>query len=72
MAQGEFIQVGVTAMRDKATGRFMPAVPLYIEADDSARAGETELVQEIGRLFAMRLKADIDRRGPGIAAVVTA
>ena len=27
-----FIQIGVTAARDPATGAFLPAVPLYIEA----------------------------------------
>ena len=30
----EYIQVGVTAMRDPATGGFLPSVPLYIRAED--------------------------------------
>lgn len=30
----EFIQVGQTAMRDPATGDFLPAVPLYVRAED--------------------------------------
>lgn len=30
----ELIQVGTTAMRDPATGEFLPAVPLYIKAED--------------------------------------
>ena len=30
----EYIQVGVTAMRDPITGDFLPSVPLYIRAED--------------------------------------
>ena len=34
--QEKFIQIGVTALRDPATGDFLPAVPLYIKAEDGA------------------------------------
>ena len=55
MAQEEkFIQVGVTALRDPATGEFLPAVPLYIRADDSARAAEAQLTEDVGKLLAER------------------
>ena len=33
-----FIQVGVTAMRDPASGDFLESVPLYIRADDMEKA----------------------------------
>lgn len=34
----DFIQVGVTALRDPATGELLPAVPLYIRAEDAGAA----------------------------------
>lgn len=37
----EFIQVGQTAMRDPATGEFLPAVPLYVRAEDRSAVAET-------------------------------
>ena len=54
--QKEYIQVGFTAMRDPADGSFMPAVPLYIEADQSASAGEENLINDLGALLAQRMK----------------
>ena len=51
-----YIQVGVTALRDPATGEFLPAVPLYIKADDSAEAGEEKLIEDIGKLLAERMR----------------
>ena len=36
MAPKEYIQVGYTALRRPGTGEFLPAVKLYIEADDEA------------------------------------
>lgn len=57
MAKEErFIQVGVTAMRDPATGEFLPAVPLYIKAEDGAAAGEEQLIQDVGKLLAERMR----------------
>jgi hypothetical protein len=52
-----YIQVGVTALRDPADGSFLPATPLYILADESAEAAEEDLIEDIGRLLAMRIKA---------------
>ena len=51
-----FIQVGVTAMRDPSTGGFLPAVPLYIKAEDGAAAGEEALIDDIGKLLAARMR----------------
>ena len=36
----EFIQIGYTALRNPATGEFLPAVPLYIKADNDAAEAE--------------------------------
>ncbi len=60
MNDQKFIQVGVTALRDPATGEFLPAVPLYIEATDAARADEQSLIDDVGKLFAARMKAYVE------------
>ena len=56
----EYIQVGVTALRDPATGGYLPAVPLYIKADESAKEAEQRLIDDLGHLFAHQMKAYID------------
>jgi hypothetical protein len=38
----------------------MQAEPLYTDADDSAKAGEARLTEDIGRLLAARMKAYVD------------
>jgi len=52
----EYIQVGVTAMRDPKTGDFLPAVPLYIKATTEAKAAEEALLQDISGVFAERMQ----------------
>lgn len=52
----EFIQVGLTAIRDPITGEISQAVPLYIERKDEAAAGPlaidaTAFAREIARKF---------------------
>ncbi len=32
-----YVQVGVTALRDPVTGKFLPAVPLFIREEDAKR-----------------------------------
>ncbi len=54
--QEKYIQVGVTALRDPATGGFLPAVPLYIKAEDGAEEAEEKLIQDIGKLMAERIR----------------
>ena len=49
--QERFIQVGVTALRD-----FLPAVPLYIKAEDGAEESASGLTQDIGKLLAERMR----------------
>lgn len=53
----KYIQVGVTALRDPATGEFLPAVPLYIKAEAGAEEAEEKLISDIGKLMAHRIKA---------------
>ncbi len=54
--QEKYIQVGVTALRDPATGEFLPAVPLYIKAEDGAEEAEEKLIADIGKLMAERIR----------------
>ena len=53
----KYIQVGVTALRNPATGEFLPAVPLYIKAEDGAEEAEEKLINDLGKLFAQRIRA---------------
>ena len=59
----EFIQVGFTATRDPGTGDFLPAVPLFIEKTESAEQGQAALVQDLGKLFAHRMRQYIEGGG---------
>lgn len=59
----EFIQVGFTAARDPATGDFLPAVPLYIEKTADATRSEAALIQDLGKLFASRMRQYIEGGG---------
>lgn len=54
--QERFIQVGVTSLRDPATGEFLPAVPLFIKAEDGAAESAEGLAQDIGKLLAERMR----------------
>ena len=51
-----YIQVGVTAMRERGTGKFLPAVPLFVRADDVDEGAEESLVEDIAALFAQRMR----------------
>lgn len=55
-----YIEVGLTALRDPATGGFLPAVPLYIKADDSTAAAQQSLIDDLGKLFAARMRQYLD------------
>lgn len=56
----KYIQVGFTALRNPGTGEFLPAVPLYIKAEDGAEEAEEKLIEDIGNLLAHRVKAYLD------------
>ena len=46
----EFIQVGVTAMRDPATGAFLESVPLYIRAEDQDKVSMARPIMDMDAL----------------------
>lgn len=58
----QFIQVGVTALRDPVTGEMLPAVPLYIQAPetDAEQKELKPLADGIAHLLALRMKQYID------------
>lgn len=52
----KYIQIGVTALRNPSDGSYLPAVPLYIKAEEDAAEGEEQLIEDIGKLFADRMR----------------
>lgn len=56
----QYIEVGVTALRDPMTGGYLPAVPLYIKAEDGAEEAKQRLINDLGHLFAHQMKAYVD------------
>ncbi|MCI8527281.1 MAG: hypothetical protein HFF17_15530 [Oscillospiraceae bacterium] len=52
----EAISVGSFALRDPATGDFLPSVPLYIEANEQAQVNEAVLHREIAHIFAGKMR----------------
>lgn len=61
--QDDYIQVGVTAMRNPKTGDFLPSVPLYIKATPEAVAAQEDLQIDIARIFKNKMKQYIDGGG---------
>ena len=41
----EFVQVGVSAMRDPVTGKMLDGVPLYVERRDLEKVPEVDMKQ---------------------------
>ncbi len=56
----QYIQVGMTAMREPGTGAFLPAVPLYVRREDMAEGAEEKLIADVSKLFAHRMKKYVD------------
>ncbi|MBE5791653.1 MAG: hypothetical protein E7322_05790 [Clostridiales bacterium] len=54
--QERYIQVGVTALRDPATGDFLPAIPLFVRAEDVNEEEEKKLATDIGKLLAAKMR----------------
>lgn len=59
----QFIQVGITALRDPKTGAFLPAVPLYIERTGEVSEAEVAVIKDIGGVLAKRMKEYVDAHG---------
>lgn len=56
MKNGEFVQIGVTAMRTP-TGDFLPSVPLYIKTSDAIKgngltASEVAVLRDVAAVIA--------------------
>ena len=49
----EFIQIGVTALRDPVTGDFLPAIPLYVNKENAEGIAEPlgYNLRELGKEF---------------------
>lgn len=58
-----YIQVGVTALRDPATGDFLPAVPLYIRSTPETQAAEEAMTQDIAGVLAERMRTYMEQTG---------
>ncbi|GHV28035.1 hypothetical protein FACS18948_6430 [Clostridia bacterium] len=58
-----FIRVGITALRDPATGDYLPAVPLYIENTNGAAEAETAAMVDVSKVFAARMRTYIKSNG---------
>lgn len=56
MEDKEYIEIGFTALRDPATGDYLPAVPLYIRASKCAQESESAMIKDIGKVFAEKMK----------------
>lgn len=56
----KYIQIGVTALRDPATGDFLPSVPLYIKADKEVEEAEQQMYKDVGKALAGMMKKYID------------
>lgn len=63
MANDGYIQIGVTAMRDRATGEFLPSVPIFIRAEDSAAVGCGDPICDIGKVLAEKIRRCKQERG---------
>ena len=56
MKNGEFVQIGVTAMRTP-TGAFLPSVPIYIKTSDAIKsngltASEVAVLRDVAAVIA--------------------
>lgn len=54
MANDGYIQIGVTGLRDLATGKFLPSVPIYIRTEDSTAAGDP--ICDISKVLSDRMQ----------------
>ena len=58
----QFIQIGITAARDPITGEFLPAVPLYIRADDAQHVSTPQpgIFTDLNRHLADKMRQDVE------------
>lgn len=53
---GDFLQVGVIAMKDQVSGGYGSPMPLFIRADDEAIASQNHLLDDFAKLMARKLR----------------
>lgn len=61
----EYIQIGVTALRDPKTGEILPSVPLFIKREDAAGVPAIQIgpiAKDLGDKFAEYMKG-LNRAG---------
>lgn len=56
MAKEEFMEIGVVSLRDPVTRDFGEPFPLYMKATDAAIASREKVIQQLGRLFADKIR----------------
>lgn len=56
MAKEEFMEIGVAALIDPVTGEFGPSFSLYMKATDEAIASRERVYEDIGHIFAEKLR----------------
>ena len=56
MKDKRYIQVGVTALRDPATGDYLPAVPLYVKSSEASKVGTLRLSEAMKFIFADKIR----------------
>ena len=56
MARSKYIQVGVTSVRDPATGNMIQTTPLYVKVKDGAEVINENLVEAVGSVFAHQIR----------------
>lgn len=66
MTKEVFIQIGITALRSP-TGDILPAVPLYIKADQLKQSGLTQAEEnaltDVSGIFSEKIKEKRDKEG---------
>lgn len=58
----EFVQVGVSAMRDPVTGKMLDGVPLYVERQDLEKVPEVDMKQ-MARDLVKFMKKEAEENG---------
>lgn len=56
----EFVQVGITALRDPKTREFLPSVPLYVRSEDADSPAMVGFADDIVKIFAQKFKEYVE------------
>ena len=67
--QEKYMQIGVAALRNPATGEFYPSFPLFMRKSDEAISSRERAIQGIAQIFADKIRqyeAECKRAGVAI------